>query len=153
MSQGKNVPLQTKGSIQELVKNCQSLEQLRELEKAKVEEFAQNILKSRDNNVNLIREVLSWRDDLEKLNSYDVSGKKMKIIYPHQAINCLLLPLYDIQFLKASVLKNEINFSKDEYDPFLVKISKSKKGTELQNHLIEILKADPVDYQNYIALL
>jgi len=79
-----------------LVKNCQSLEQLKELEKAKAEELAQNILKSRDSNVQLIREVVSWRDDLEKLSGQEVNGgKKLKIIYPHQAVNCLLLPLHD----------------------------------------------------------
>ena len=54
------------------------------------------MVKSRGSNVNLIREVVSWRDHFERLNNHEVNTtKKLKIIYPHQAINCLLLPLYD----------------------------------------------------------
>lgn len=88
-----------------------------------------------------------WRKELDLLASEN--GKKMAIIYPHQAINCLLMPLYDLLFLRTSSLKTEISFGKDEHDPFLERLSKNKKGSQIQNYLLDYLKADTTDYSQY----
>jgi len=47
MNQGKNIPLAAKGPIEELVKGCQTLEELRALEKQKTEELAYSMIKIR----------------------------------------------------------------------------------------------------------
>ena len=64
MSQGKNIPLAAKSTIEELVKNCHTLEQLRELEKQKAEELAKKIISMRLNSVKLYAEVTNWRNYL-----------------------------------------------------------------------------------------
>jgi hypothetical protein len=61
--------------------------------------------------------------------------KKIKIIYPHQAVNSLLLLFYDTSFIKLSALRAEISFGKDEEDPFLEKVGKQKKGGQIQTYL------------------
>ena len=77
----------------------------------------------------------------------------MKAIYPHQAINCLLMPLYDIIFMRNSSLKGEISFGKDDKDPFLCKIGKAKKGTQIQSYFIDYLQADTTDYGPYLKYI
>ena len=61
----------------------------------------------------------------------------------------MLMPLYDLLFLRASSLKSEISFGKDEHDPFLEHLTKYKKGTQIQNYLLDYLKADTTDYTQY----
>jgi hypothetical protein len=77
----------------------------------------------------------------------------MKVIYPHQAINCLLMPLYDLLFLRNSLMKAEVSFGKEEHDPFLERISKSKKGSQIQHYLLDYLKADTSDYSNFAKVI
>ena len=91
------------------------MEELRELEKQKTEELAKKIIKMRENSVKLYSSVTLWRNYLEGLSKGEGSYvRKIKIIYPHQAINCLLLLFYDTEFIKNSSLKTEISFGKEE---------------------------------------
>lgn len=89
------------------------------MERKKAEDLANFIILSRNNSVKLIDEIVAWRSYLEGLAKGDASYlKKMKIIYPYKAVNCLLLLFYDTEFIKTPILKNEIVFGKEEEDPF-----------------------------------
>ena len=61
MAQGKAVPLATKSTIDQLVEQCDSLEQLRELERSRMEELAKGIIQLRVNSVAMIEGVKAWR--------------------------------------------------------------------------------------------
>lgn len=111
-------------------------------------------MKMRTNSTSLIASVEEWKHYLEDNSKNDgIVTKKIKIIYPHQAVNCLLLLFYDTAFLKSSVLKIEISFGKDEDDPFFQKMGKNKKGGQIQHYLFEALKYDPQDYQEFVNKL
>ena len=113
MSQGKNVPLAAKGAIEELVKGCKTLEELRELERQKTEELADKIMKMRHNIIRIFETVTFWRRFLNELSKDEPSYmKKIKAIYPCQGMNCLVLLFYDSEFIKNSSLKLEIVFAK-----------------------------------------
>jgi hypothetical protein len=96
--------------------------------------------------------VKEWRKDLNKFFK-DEGSRVIKAIYPHQAINCLLIPLYDLLFLRNSSLRAEINFGKDTHDPFLERIAKSKKGSQIQHYLVDYLKADTSDYSGFAGAI
>lgn len=117
MNQNKPVPLQMKADIDGMVSECASLEELKELERKKTEAMAMDIIRVRTNTTQLVELVQEWRKDLNELAGD--GGRKTLALYPHQGINCLLMPLYDLLFLKASSLKGELSFGKDEHDPFL----------------------------------
>lgn len=152
MNQNKLVPLHVKTLIDEFVNECATLEDLKTCEKRKTEELAKDIIRVRTNTVLLIELVSDWREGLES-NSKLEQRRKIKAIYPHQAINCLLMPLYDISFLRNSSLKSEISFGKEEKDPFYSKICKAKKGTQIQNYFVDYLQADTTDYGPYLKYI
>lgn len=152
MNQNKAVPLHVKALIDEFVNDCATLEELKGCEKRKTEELAKDIIRVRTNTVLLIELVSEWREGLES-NAKLEQRRKVKAIYPHQAINCLLMPLYDILFTRNSSLKSEVSFGKDEKDPFLSKVSKAKKGTQIQNYFIDYLQADTTDYGPYLKYI
>lgn len=106
-----------------------------------------DIIRVRTNTTQLVELVQEWRKDLEQLSSEN--GKRVAAIYPHQAINCLLMPLYDLLFLRNSSLKTEVSFGKEEHDPFLERIGRNKKGSQIQHYLLDYLKADTTDYSQY----
>lgn len=151
MNQNKNVPLQIKTSIDTLVSECFTLEELKDLERKKTEELAKDIIRIRTNTAQLVELVIGWREDLEKNANEGV--RKVKAIYPHQAINCLLMTLYDLLFIRSSALKTEINFGKEEHDPFLEKITKNKKGNQIPDYLLDYLKADTTDYSKLAKII
>lgn len=109
--------------------------------------MAMDIIRVRTNTTQLVEMVQEWRKDLNELAGD--GGRKAIAIYPHQGINCLLMPLYDQLFLRASSLKGELSFGKDEHDPFLERITKSKRGSQIQQYLLDYLKADSTDYSPY----
>jgi hypothetical protein len=106
--------------------------------------MAMDIIRVRTNTTQLVELVQEWRKDLNQLAGD--GGRKSVALYPHQGINCLLMPLYDLLFLRASSLKAEFSFGKDEHDPFLERITKSKRGSQIQQYLLDYLKADTTDY-------
>jgi hypothetical protein len=105
MSQNKPTPLHTKSMIDDIVSGCTTLEELKDCEKKKTEELAKDIIRIRTNTVLLIELVSDWRESLDSNAKLD-QKRRVKAIYPHQAINCLLMPLYDITFIRNSSLKS-----------------------------------------------
>lgn len=110
MNQNKPVPLQIKTSIDELVNDCATLQELKDLERKKAEALAKDIIRIRTNTTQLLQLVQEWRSDLGQQGGQE--AKNGLPIYPHQAINCLLTPLYDLLFLRNSLIKSEVSFGK-----------------------------------------
>jgi hypothetical protein len=68
MNQNKIVPLQIKSSIDGLVNDCATLDELKDLERKKTEELAKDVIRVRTNTTQLIELVDEWRVDLDKLS-------------------------------------------------------------------------------------
>ncbi len=58
----------------------------------KTEELAKDIIRVRTNTVLLIELVSEWRGSLDSNAKLD-QKRRVKAIYPHPAISCLLMPL------------------------------------------------------------
>lgn len=68
-----------------------------------MKELAQCISSLRKGLKKLLGAVASWQDMLSNICDLG-SLKRQKIIYPYQGINCLLVPLFDQEFIRQSFL-------------------------------------------------
>lgn len=66
-------------------------------------------------------------------------SRRLKIIYPYEGFNCLLLPFFDTLFLRDSLLRGELVFGR-ERDPFLERLVKGKRVSAIQGYFWEFYR-------------
>lgn len=127
--------------IKEILAECRTLEQIKQVEESKYRELSQTIRELRTLTHALIQEVELWRSSLATMHNTDMFDRlnRVRIMFIRDGTNILVSMLYDTGFLANSFLGRWMNFV-EKNDPFFIEILKEMPENRVQTLVLDGLR-------------